>query len=69
MMDINERIRKYFHIVITMSSTDQYVSWIGRFPGLETHCDVIFMNEPGNDKYVDYVRNYLKRRDTSKNLW
>lgn len=44
MMDVYERIRKYFHIVITLNSLDQYVSWIGRFPALESKCDVVFLN-------------------------
>lgn len=49
------------HIVFMISDLQTYHEWISLFPGLETRCEVMFLDDLSKDGYSSLTRTFLDR--------
>lgn len=49
------------HVVFMVSDMQTYHEWISLFPGLETKCDVMFMDDLSKEGFSHLTKTYLER--------
>jgi hypothetical protein len=56
------------HIVLMVSDMQTYQEWFSLFPGLESKCDVMFMDDLNKDGYRSLARAFLERTDLDEDM-
>lgn len=46
-----EKLMRHVHIVFMINDLQTYHEWISLFPGIETKCDVMFIDDLSRDGY------------------
>ena len=52
---------KYAHIVLILNELQTYYEWVSLFPGLESKCDVMFMEDLSSDGFKQVTKQFLER--------
>ena len=52
---------RYAHIVLILNELQTYYEWVSLFPGLESKCDVMFMEDLSSDGFKQVTKQFLER--------
>lgn len=56
------------HIVFMVSDMQTYQEWFSLFPGLESKCDVMFLDDLTKDGYRSLARAFLERTNLDEDI-
>lgn len=63
-----EKLKKHAHIVLMINDMQTYHEWFSLFPGLETKCDVMFIDDLTTDGYHQLTRTFLERSKIDEDM-
>jgi len=63
-----KKLMKYAHVVFMINDLQTYHEWVSLFPGLETKCDVMFMDDLTNEGYNQLTRTFLNRAKIDEDM-
>lgn len=62
------KILKNVHLVFLISDLNTYYEWVSLLPGLESKCEVIYMEELSLEGYRQLTSEFFATRDTENAL-
>lgn len=63
-----DKMKQHAHIILMINDMQTYHEWFSMFPGLETKCDVMFVDDLNNEGYQSLTRNFLERSKIDEDL-
>lgn len=56
-----KKLMKHVHVVFLVNNLQTYHEWFSLYPGLETKCDVMFLDDLTSDGFASLTRTFLER--------
>jgi hypothetical protein len=56
-----KKMMKQVHIILSVNDKQTYHEWFSLFPGLETKCDVMFLDDLTKEGYRSLTKTFLNR--------
>jgi hypothetical protein len=63
-----EKMKRHAHIVLMINDMQTYHEWFSLFPGLETKCDVMFIDDLNTDGYTQLTKTFLERSKIDEDM-
>lgn len=63
-----KKLMKHAHIVFMINDMQTYHEWFSLFPGLETKCDVMFMDDLHTEGYYSLTQTFLERSKIDEDM-
>lgn len=63
-----KKMMKHVHIVFMINDLQTYHEWFSLFPGLETKCDVLFLDDLTTEGYHGLTRTFLERSKIDEDM-
>jgi hypothetical protein len=63
-----KKLMKHAHIVFMINDLQTYHEWFSLFPGLETKCDVMFLDDLTTEGFHSLTRTFLERAKIDEDM-
>ena len=63
-----EKMKTHAHIVLMINDMQTYHEWFSMFPGLETKCDVMFVDDLNKEGFQSLTRTFLDRTKIDEDM-
>ena len=63
-----DKMKQHAHIVLMINDMQTYHEWFSMFPGLETKCDVMFVDDLNKDGFCSLTKTFLERSKIDEDM-